>query len=212
MTLQGWAQIALYALSHCDHHEAAGRLHDPRVQRRAHAAIARAATRRAAALPGERHRRNARAELGYLRDRHALFQHRGLRDALSRCSACRLTCRSIRKGQAAVDAGPRLQHLGQLRHQHELAILRAGNHDELPRADGGAHRAQLPFRRHRHRARGGAHPRFLAPPIQHGRQFLGRYDPVHALRAAAGLHRGWPVLRLAGHAAEPARLYRSHDA
>ncbi len=37
------------------------------------------------------------------------------------------------------ELGP--QYRGQLCHQHQLAVLRAGNHDELSDADGGAHRA-----------------------------------------------------------------------
>ncbi len=38
-------------------------------------------------------------------------------------------------------AEPRLQYRRELRHQHQLAVLRAGNHHELPRPDGGAHGA-----------------------------------------------------------------------
>ena len=45
------------------------------------------------------------------------------------------------QGSGRRHAGPRVQHLGQLYHQHELAVLYAGNHDELSRPDGGAHRA-----------------------------------------------------------------------
>ena len=42
------------------------------------------------------------------------------------------------------------------------------------------------------------------------RQFLGRSRPLHALPAAADLHRPGPVLRLAGRAAEPRPLRRRH--
>ena len=46
----------------------------------------------------------------------------------------------------------------------------------------------------------------------HHRQFLGRCDALHALCAAADLHRLRAVPRLAGHAADAGRLCRSHDA
>ena len=50
---------------------------------------------------------------------------------------------------------------------------------------------------------------FARRSAQYGRQFLGRSDPLHALHPAADLDRRRPVLRLAGHAAEPQRLYRA---
>ena len=43
---------------------------------------------------------------------------------------------------------------------------------------------------------------------QYRRQFLGRYDPLHALCASARLDCGWVVLRVAGHAAESEPLHR----
>ena len=102
-----------------------------------------------------------------------------------------------------------LQHLGQFHHQYQLAILCPRNHHELSGADGGSDGAQFPVRRDRHRAGGGADPR-LRPPFRPGRrQFLGRCHPLHALYPAAGLHRRRPVLHLAGHAAEPERICRA---
>ena len=41
----------------------------------------------------------------------------------------------------AVCTRPRLQHVGELRHQHQLAILHARNDDELSHPDGRAHHA-----------------------------------------------------------------------
>ncbi len=73
--------------------------------------------------------------------RHAVLQHRGLRRRSMRCSACRPCCRSIPQGQVGRRAEPRLQHLGELRHQHQLAVLRARDDDELSDPDGRAHRA-----------------------------------------------------------------------
>ncbi len=57
-----------------------------------------------------------------------------------------------------------------------------------------------------------ADPRLRPALGQDRRQFLGRYDPLRALHPAAGRDRGGPVLRLAGHAAEPGRLHRGDDA
>ncbi len=84
--------------------------------------------------------------------------------------------------------------------------------DELPRADGGAHGAQLRLGGDRHCAchRAGAR---LRPPLgPRHRQLLGRSGALHALRPAAALDRRRPVLRLAGHAAESRRLHRGDDA
>ena len=105
----------------------------------------------------------AGAALGHLCRRHAGLQSRRLRRAVRLAAAA---------GRAAVQpaasgcggAGPGLQHLGQLRHQHQLAVVRAGNHDELSRADGGADGAQLRLRGNRHRARHRADPR-LRPAL-----------------------------------------------
>ena len=47
--------------------------------------------------------------------------------------------------------------------------------------------AELPVGGDRHRAGGGADPRLRARLGQDDRQFLGRYHPLHALRAAADL-------------------------
>ena len=85
-------------------------------------------------------------------------------------------------------AGPRLQHRGQLRHQHQLAVLwrrdapwaiscqMAGLtvQNFLSAATGMALAIAL--------VRG-----FRARPAQHRRQFLGRYDPLDALCPAADL-------------------------
>ena len=74
--------------------------------------------------------------------RHAGLQHGRLLSSLSR---------SAPAGRSAVQSAEvpgrrrasRLQHLGQLHHQHELAVLRARNDDELSGADGRADGAQL---------------------------------------------------------------------
>ena len=55
-------------------------------------------------------------------------------------------------GQSAVEQGLAFNTVGQLRHQHELAVLRARDHDELSGADGRADGAQFRVGGDRHRA------------------------------------------------------------
>ena len=76
-------------------------------------------------LSAVRRRREARAALGRLRRRDAAVQPRRLRSASTRCSACRRVLPFNPAGQSAVEPEPRLQHVGQLHHQHQLAVLRA---------------------------------------------------------------------------------------
>ena len=110
-------------------------------------------------------------------------------------------------------AGPRLQHGGQLHHQHQLAELRRRKHDVLSRRRWlGLTRPELPLGGDRHRARGRADPRLRPRLGAHHRQFLGRSHPLHALRPAADLRRLRAVPGLAGHAADARRLCRRDDA
>ena len=83
--------------------------------------------------------------------------------------------------------------------QHELAVLRAGNHDGLPRADGRADGAQLRFGGDRHRAGAGADPRLRAARGQGDRQFLGRSDP-HARSTCCCRCRSWSACSASGRA------------
>ena len=131
-----------------------------------------------------------------------------------------LYARDAAAGDAAVQSGrtirgrrgPLLQHRDQLHHQHQLAELRRRKHAVLSRADAGPDAPELPVGGDRHRARGGADPRLLPRLDAHRRQFLGRCDALHALRAAADLHRLHAVPGLAGHSADARRLCRGHDA
>ncbi len=86
------------------------------------------------------------------------------------------------------------------------------NDDELSRADGRSDGAQFRIGGDRRCAGDRAGTRVRATLGTAHRQFLGRSDARHALRAAADFDRGRAVLRLAGHAAEPRRLHRSDDA
>ena len=212
MTFNGWLQIALFCAVIVAAREAVRRLHDARL----HAASAPFCRPCSGPLERVFYRLSGvdeRSEQNWVAYAVAmlLFSLVGLPQPL-RADAL--------AGGAAVQpgrpvggrGGPRLQHGDELRHQHQLAVLRARDDDELPRPDGGAHRAQLRLGRDRHRAGGRAGPR-LRPALGQGhRQLLGRSHPLHALRPAADLDRRRPVLRLAGHAAEPRRLHRGDDA
>ena len=114
--------------------------------------------------------------------------------------------------QSAVAPDLVVQYGGQLHHQHQLAELRRRKHDVLSRADARPDASELPLGRHRHRARGRADPRLRARVGKDGRQFLGRYHPLHALHPAADLHRLHAVPGLAGHAADARRLCRRDHA
>ena len=109
------------------------------------------------------------------------------------------------------DAGSRLQHGGQLHHQHQLAVLQRRSGAELSEPDGRADGAELRVRRDRHGRPGGADPGLFPPQRPDGRQFLGRYGARHPLRAAAAVDRHGAVPGLAGRAAEPQRLCHGRD-
>jgi hypothetical protein len=82
-----------------------------------------------------------------------------------------------------------VQHGRQLHHQHELAGLLRRVDDGLPGADGGACRAEFPVRRNRHRGRHRADTGLRPPHRADHRQFLGRHDALHSVRAAAAVGR-----------------------
>ena len=131
-----------------------------------------------------------------------------------------LYCPDARAGTAAIQSGrhdgrgtgPLLQHRHQLHHQHQLAELWWREHAVLSRADARPHPPELPVGGDRHRARRRADPRLRARVGQDGRQFLGRYHPLHALHPHPDLHPLRAVPRLAGHAADAWRLCRCDDA
>ena len=139
-------------------------------------------------LQAVRRPRGRGAALGQLRHRDAGVQLRRLRHHVRNPAAAeRAAVQSAGPGRG--HARPRVQHVGQLRHQHQLAVVRARDDDELSHADGGADGAQLRLGRHRHRARHRADPRLRAAFGAHARQFLGRSDPLRALHPAADLDR-----------------------
>ncbi len=156
---------------------------------------------------------DARKEQGWLAytmamlDLQPLPSPRSLRDAaVAEPSAARSA--RLRSGGAR----SRLQHLDELRHQHQLAELR-GRDDAHPfRADARPDGAQLPVAggRPRHGGRAGARLHSLGG--EDHRQFLGRYDPRGALCDAAARDRGGARARRARRAADLARLGRRDDA
>ncbi len=87
-------------------------------------------------------------------------------------------------------AGSRLQHRDQLHHQHQLAELCRRDDDEPSDSDARPHRAQFRLRGDRPRDGLCAGARLCALLGDHGRQFLGRSDPDHALHSAADRF-GW---------------------
>ena len=105
-----------------------------------------------------------------------------------------------------------VQYGDELHHQYQLAELRRRKHDVLSRADARPDAPEFPVGGDRHRARDGADPRLRAPFGADGRQFLGRYDPLHALHPHADLRALCAVPGLAGHPADARRLCRCNDA
>ena len=113
-------------------------------------------------------------------------------------------------GGGAGDA--RVQHRGQLRHEHELAELRRRVDDEPPDADGRADGAELRLGRRRDRGRGRADPRADPPAQRDDRELLGRPRPHDDARAPAAVRRRRAAAREPGRRAVAARSRRGADA
>ena len=171
MTAIGILQILVLLRRHPRVDQAARRLHGAGVRR----ASARSCTRCCGRSSGciyrlERHPGGRRAALDPVRGRAARVQHRKfvftyLHPAAAGLPAAEpagLQHRARAPRRDADDARPRVQHRRQLHDQHELAVLRRRDDDELLRADGGADRAELHVRRRRHRHRHRARPRLRA--------------------------------------------------
>ena len=115
-------------------------------------------------------------------------------------------------GQIGGRRGFVVQYGHQLHHQYQLAELRRRKHDVLPRADARPDAPELSLGGNRHRARRCADPRLRTALGSHRRQFLGRYDPLHALYPASDLRALCTVPGLAGHPADARRLCRCDHA
>ena len=100
----------------------------------------------------------------------------------------------------SVNAGVAVEHRLELRHEHELAVLRRRVHHELPEPDGRPGGAELHLGRRRHGRAGRDDPRLRPPRDVQARQLLGRPLPHDRLHPAADLHRHGGLLHLAGRA------------
>ena len=109
--------------------------------------------------------------------------------------------------------GRRAEHDRELRHEHELAVLRRRGDDVVPQPDGRTGGAAVRFgRRGAGRGRGG-HPRHRAPRRRgRARQFLARPLPLDRLHPAAALDRPRGDPDLAGRAADVPRSRDGDDA
>ena len=91
-----------------------------------------------------------------------------------------------------------VQHDVVVRDEHELAVLRRRDDDDLLQPDGGARRAELPLGGGRYFGRGRGHPRHHLPVGQEPRQLLAGPRSHDALRPAADRVRGRSRARLPG--------------
>ena len=82
--------------------------------------------------------------------------------------------------------------------QHELAVLRRRDDDELLQPDGRADGSELPVGGRRHRRRGRARPRHHRPQRQEPGQLLAGHRAHRPVRAHAGVDRGRAGARLPG--------------
>ena len=166
---------------------------------------------RAAGLPADRRRRDARDALDRVRRRAAALQRRldagALRDAAAAGSAA-VEPAGIRRRRA----GPRLQHRRVVHDQHELAGVQRRIDHELLHADGRPRVPQLRVGGGRHLGRHRVHPRHRPEGEGHDRQLLGRHGARVALGAAADRDRRRAVPRLAGRGAEPQAVRQGRGA
>ena len=174
---------------------AARRLHDARLQRRAHIPVARCCGRSKPAL----------YRLGGVdekREQHwltytvamLLFHVGGF---LILYALMRLQARAAVQSGRAVGrgAGPLVQHGDELHHQHQLAELRRRKHAVLPRADARPDAPELPVGGDRHRARGRADPRLRARIGQARSAISGSISPAarstSCCRSASSMRCSW---------------------
>ncbi len=156
-----------------------------------------------------------RVARGRSRARAAVERLRALAARVQRRLGRRPLPAPARPGRAAAEpdgrrrraARARLQHRGQLRHEHELAELRRRVDDEPPHPDGRADGAELRLRGRRHRGRGRARPRARRGA---GRETIGNFwvdlTRVDDARAAAARARVRARARRARASSRAARL------
>ena len=211
MTVIGWIQIAALLRDRRRAREAARRLHDARLQRRAHLPVAGAAAGRARST-GWRRRRDARAALADLCGRHAAVPRRRLPHPLCAACACRrvlpLNPQACRRSRPTSSFNTAVSFVTNTNWQNYggestmcylIQMARPHRQNFVSAATGIALAVAL--------IRG-----FARASSEDGRQFLGRSHPLHALHPAADLRRLRAVPGLAGRAADARRLCRRDDA
>ena len=209
MTGNGITQIVIYARRADAARVPARRLHGARVHRHPpHSAPARRA--RACLLPAARDARGRGADLEGLR-RHGARLHGPLLGAALPAAAA--------AGSPAAEPGQpgrglaahRDQHDRELRHEHELAVLRRRDDDVVPEPDGRPDGAELRLGRARDGRPRGGDPRLRAPLGDDGRQLLGRSLPVARVHPGAARADPRGSARLAGRRADVRRgRHRDH--
>ena len=189
VTGNGITQIVLYAVDPDGARVPARHLHGARLRgHAAHAALARRAGARL--LPAHGHAGRRGAGLEGVREDRAHLHGRLRRPALPAAAPA---------GAPAAEPGrPRGrelvgldEHDRELRHEHELAVLRRRVHDVVPEPDGRARGAELRLGGARDGRARRRHPRLLAALREHGRQLLGRLLPLARLHPAAARGRSW---------------------
>ena len=163
---------------------------------------------RARLLPARPHRPGEGAGLEELREDGRHLQRRLLAPPLRAPAAA-----GPPLPQPGRPAGRAVAHLAEhdreLRHEHELAVLRRRVHDVVPEPDGRARGAELRLGRRRHGRPRRRHPRLHAPLVEDARELLAGPLPVARLHPAPALGRARGRADLAGRAAD---LRRRRDA
>ena len=104
------------------------------------------------------------------------------------------------------------EHGGELRHEHELAVLRRRVHDVVPVADGRPRGAELRLGRGRDGGAGGGDPRVHAALDLRARELLAGPVPLARLHPAAALDRARRDPHLAGRRPDLRRARDRDDA
>ncbi len=121
-----------------------------------------------------------------------------------------LPAESVPPRRGAGSAG--LRDGGLVHDEHQLAVVRRRDGDELPLADDAARLPQLRFRGRRGRRRGGAGAGHRAPLGGAHRQLLGGPGARHAVPVPPALLRAGAAVRPAGRDPEPPSLRHRHHA
>ena len=145
MSSYAWLQLGVLAAILLVTTPCPRRVHRRGLRRRQGARRPRVPPGRAARLPHLRRRPEREQTWPVVRRSRCSRSASSPCSASTCCSGSRATCRSTRPTRRRA-AGARVQHRGQLRHQHELAELRRRVDDEPPHADGRPRRCRTSSR------------------------------------------------------------------